>query len=101
MPAHYHPWAEVYLTLAGGMRMMVDGVEHDAPVGMLISIPPDAPHQPRGPVDPGTRMLVLMGPGSDPQMFRDLARVTADGKVDPQQVLPILNRYGVRPHFHE
>lgn len=97
VPAHSHPWAEVYFILAGGMRMMVDGVEHDAPAGAFISIPADIPHQPRGPVAPGTRVLDLMGPGFDPQMFRELARVTADGKIDPQQVLPILTRYGVRP----
>jgi hypothetical protein len=42
-------------------------------------------------------MLVLMGPGSDPEMFRELAAVTANGTVDPHQVLPILKRFGAQP----
>jgi mannose-6-phosphate isomerase-like protein (cupin superfamily) len=97
VPPHSHPWAEVYSILTGGLRMMIDGVEYDAPAGTLISIPADVVHQPRGPAAPNTRVLDLMGPGCDPQLFRDLARVTADGTVDPQQVLPILKRYGVQP----
>jgi mannose-6-phosphate isomerase-like protein (cupin superfamily) len=101
VPPHAHPWPEVYFILEGGLRMMIDGEEREAPAGALLAIPADVFHQPRGPALPGTRVLDFMGPGSDPQMFRDLARVTADGKVDPQKVLPILMAFGVQPLLAE
>ena len=97
VPPHLHPWAEVYFALSGGLNMMVDGVEYQVPAGTLISIPGGVAHQPRGPAAEDTRMLVLMGPGSDPQMFRELSAVTANGVVDQEQVLPILKRFGVQP----
>jgi hypothetical protein len=81
----------------GSLNIMVEGVEHGAPAGTLISIPGGVPHQPRWPVAPDSRVLVLMGPGSDRQMFRELAPLTANGMVDPQQLLPILKRFDVQP----
>jgi mannose-6-phosphate isomerase-like protein (cupin superfamily) len=95
VPAHHHPWDEIYYILSGGMRMMVDGRVVDAPAGTSIHIPADVVHQPLGPVLPNTRFLDICGPGQALQLFRALAHEVQPGKIDRDKVAGILSRHHV------
>lgn len=95
VPAHSHPWGEIYHIIAGGMRIMLAGQIYDAPAGVCVHIPADVVHQPLGPVQPGTRFLNIVGSVSAVELYRELAREVPPNRFDREKVVSILTRHGV------
>lgn len=98
-PQHRHArHDEGFYILSGTVRFTVGDRIHDATAGTFVMVPPGAPHAFANLTDRPAVMLSVLTPDLYVQYFRDLQRMTADGRpLTPQATLRTMSRYATEP----
>lgn len=98
-PQHRHAeHDEGFYILSGTVRFTVGDKGHDATAGTFVMVPPGAPHTFANLTDRPAVMLSMLTPDLYVQYFRDLQRMTADGRpLTPQATLRTMSRYATEP----
>jgi mannose-6-phosphate isomerase-like protein (cupin superfamily) len=98
-PEHRHAeHDEGFYVVAGTARFTVGRVDHDAPAGTLVMVPPGVPHTF---ANPGEQPLVIINtftPDLYVHYFRDLRDMVAGGqKLTAQATVEVMSRYATIP----
>jgi quercetin dioxygenase-like cupin family protein len=80
-PPHSHPWDEAFYILRGPVAFMLDGVDHIAESGTLVSVAGGTPHAFRY-LDGGGEMLGLTSRPGAAEMFTEMDRDLAPEAPD-------------------
>ncbi len=97
LPLHTHPRQSEHLTvLAGRLRVVLDGVEHEVDVGDELDVPFGAPHQMHGVATVPTTVRARTTPAlRTDQLFCDLWEIASDHGFEPDVLaaFAVVQRY--------
>lgn len=84
---------ETFYVLAGSCEWQVGGTTVRAERGAYVFIPPGVPHGIRNPGESPARLLMTVSPPGHESYFEELARLTAQGRPDPQALAELRSRF--------
>ena len=93
-PPHRHPWAEIYVVLAGTLAVFDGAAWHDAPAGACVCVPPGQWHSYRNGT-PDCHFLTITGPGRAREFFECADAEAGTWPPDMDVALAVADRYGV------
>jgi quercetin dioxygenase-like cupin family protein len=97
--AHYHRnWDETIYGLTGAMTFTVEGQPHPVGPGETLFIPRGHVHAFDNTSGAAATCLCLLTPGVlDPEYFREVAALVAEGAPDMEKMREIMLRHGLVP----
>jgi quercetin dioxygenase-like cupin family protein len=97
-PQHRHAeHDEGFYVVSGKARFTVGDTTYDVAPGSFVMIPPGAPHTFSNPTDGTTVLLNTFTPDLYVEYFRDLRDLVAGGKITPDAVVQVMERYATVP----
>lgn len=98
-PQHRHAeHDEGFYVVAGTARFTVGEIDHDAPAGTLVMVPPGVPHTFANPGEQPLVMINTFTPDLYVRYFRDLRDMVAGGQeLTTQATVEVMSRYATTP----
>ncbi len=97
-PLHRHLMHdETFLVTAGVLRFILDGTYLDAKAGDYVVVPIGAPHTFANQSDAPVEFFSSFTPSFYVNYFRELARLSAEGRFTPEVNLEVMLRYATQP----
>ena len=93
-PPHRHPWAEIYIVLAGTLAVFDGDAWQDAPAGACVCVPPGQWHSYRNGT-PDCHFLTITGPGRAREFFERADAEVGTWPPDMAAATELAARFGV------
>ena len=93
-PPHRHPWAEIYVVLAGTLAVFDGEAWQDAPAGACVCVPPGQWHSYRNGT-PDCHFLTITGPGRGREFFECADAEVGTWPPDMAAATAVAARFGV------
>ena len=94
-PTHIHSRQdELFVCVAGRVRIELDGQEHVLAAGSVLMMPRGVPHMFHNPFDEETRIIAVVSPPGLEDYYRDLSALPP-GPRDMKLVAEVMTRHGL------
>jgi quercetin dioxygenase-like cupin family protein len=94
-PTHIHSRQdELFICVAGKVRIELDGQEHVLPAGSVLMMPRGVPHMFHNPFDEETRIIAVVSPPGLEDYYRDLSALPP-GPRDMKLVAEVMTKHGL------
>lgn len=89
---------ETFLITSGTLRFILGETYKDANVGDYVVVPVGAPHTFANVSDAPVKFFSTFTPAYYVNYFREMAKLSAEGRLNPQEGLSVMLRYATVPY---